>query len=632
MKLLLVDNRVSDQLTIHASLLSDVDLVTFDFQNETTESLLTKIGDKKYDSLGIFQDNNNDAIFYKLFNNHDLSVLIDVSIQDINLDSWSNFINQIKTIKDVTNIDTIDLMGCGIYSNTNWQYVISELENNLSLKINASIDNTGNIGDNNSSNWILESNNSNMIGKYFSDKINEYIHVLGTNASATYVIDNNNNLYGIGSNFTNQIQFSTGATTWLKINQLSNIVKVEGSIMLDASGNVYVGGRNVLGDLGLGDNFDRFKYLKLPLPDSNVYVVDIGYTAGYGAPITGLVCSDGSVWITGVQNSGGANSGALGTGDGLNYNRFQKVYNPSNNNNIKAKKIYLFGDSESNRGAGNVIILENGDLMGCGIYMQNHTINEFQSTYTNIPYIRADNSIYPVHVAFSPIDLLVVLSNNTVICKGSRCFSNLPFVSGSGEWRTISSYIGTAGVVHASLASYNGGANQQAYFTLTDGRVVSWTNAVSAFNTVYDPANNSNIKAIYANVIRVNFWQYQVLLEDGSIFYNGYNRGVAGNGTTADYTTLTKVYTPSTANDKVLYISWYMNIHIRGDKTVWVVGDNFYNKGAFGMPDGNYATFLHPITIPESGAKLVDGNDVNSLMVSTNNTLYARGNNQYCLL
>jgi hypothetical protein len=95
MKLLLVDNRVSDQLTIHASLLSDVDLVTFDFQNETTESLLTKIGDKKYDSLGIFQDNNNDAIFYKLFNNHDLSVLIDVSIQDINLDSWSNFINQI---------------------------------------------------------------------------------------------------------------------------------------------------------------------------------------------------------------------------------------------------------------------------------------------------------------------------------------------------------------------------------------------------------------------------------------------------------------------------------------------------------------------------------------------------------
>ena len=63
MKLLLVDSRVADVATIKRSVLPDVDVVVFDFTEETADSLLSKIRRKMYSSIGLFQE-NKDSVFY----------------------------------------------------------------------------------------------------------------------------------------------------------------------------------------------------------------------------------------------------------------------------------------------------------------------------------------------------------------------------------------------------------------------------------------------------------------------------------------------------------------------------------------------------------------------------------------
>ena len=71
MQLLLIDNRVKDIQTVTCSLLANVEVVTVDFENDTLDTLISKIPTKIYDSVGIFQENyySNTYQFIKSFTN-----------------------------------------------------------------------------------------------------------------------------------------------------------------------------------------------------------------------------------------------------------------------------------------------------------------------------------------------------------------------------------------------------------------------------------------------------------------------------------------------------------------------------------------------------------------------------------
>jgi surface protein len=74
----------------------------------------------------------------------------------------------------------VDLMGCSIYSSEDWNYILNKLNDKAGITVNSSVDDTG--AESLGGNWILESNNSNLIGRYFTEGIKDYKHVLGSSA------------------------------------------------------------------------------------------------------------------------------------------------------------------------------------------------------------------------------------------------------------------------------------------------------------------------------------------------------------------------------------------------------------------------------------------------------------------
>ena len=172
MQLLLIDNRVKDVQTVTDSLLNNVDFVMVDFENDILDTLISKIPTKIYDSVGIFQENydTNSYQFIKSFGN---SILTNVTLDDPKLETWSQYKALLSYFKNTLQMNTLDLMGCNINSNPNWNFIIQYLGTEFEITINSSNDNTG--SPNFGGNWILETDNTDLVGKYFSNNINNYI-------------------------------------------------------------------------------------------------------------------------------------------------------------------------------------------------------------------------------------------------------------------------------------------------------------------------------------------------------------------------------------------------------------------------------------------------------------------------
>ena len=171
MKLLLIDSRVADIATIKSSLLSDVHAVVFDYLNETKESIVLKINNDQYNNVGLFQENKYDT-FYSLSANIEPGLVSNIECLDRNLTSWKNILEFFIEIKNKVKFTTLDLMGCDIYNNSNWRYIIKFIEKNLDITVNSSIDKTG--FSEKGGNWVLEDGNINLIGTYFNENINKY--------------------------------------------------------------------------------------------------------------------------------------------------------------------------------------------------------------------------------------------------------------------------------------------------------------------------------------------------------------------------------------------------------------------------------------------------------------------------
>jgi len=183
MNLLLIDSRIKDQQTVIGSLTDNTKYIIFDFFYDTLQTIQDKIIalNTQIINVGLFQENNNlpDYQFISSFEN---SILFDVQTNDIDLVSWSNFIDLLDFFKN-NGMQNFDIMDCNIAIDKNWLYVIRQFEARLNINIHASIDLTGDSAMN--GNWILEDGNINLIGLYFCDSIKDYKYILGNNVNHT---------------------------------------------------------------------------------------------------------------------------------------------------------------------------------------------------------------------------------------------------------------------------------------------------------------------------------------------------------------------------------------------------------------------------------------------------------------
>ena len=104
MQLLLIDNRINNVETVTDSLLDNVEFVLVDFYNDTYDTLISKIQGKKYDSVGIFQENyelDNYQLVYSFTN----SILKNINIEDTYLEiSLSLLYYELLAVLDIQSL------------------------------------------------------------------------------------------------------------------------------------------------------------------------------------------------------------------------------------------------------------------------------------------------------------------------------------------------------------------------------------------------------------------------------------------------------------------------------------------------------------------------------------------------
>jgi alpha-tubulin suppressor-like RCC1 family protein len=206
---------------------------------------------------------------------------------------------------------TIDLMGCSINSNINWEFVIEKLQTEIEIQINSSTDNTGNtqLG----GNWILESNNENLIGLYFTENINTYKFVLGFSNDHSVFVMNNGTVYASGLNTSGQLGDGTTTSRLYPVqvkntdgSNLTNIVQVSlgesYTIYLSTNGNVYATGSNLYRQLGDGSTATRLNPVQVKTNPS-IYISNIAQVSA-GRFHTLFLSIDGFVYAVGLSSSG----------------------------------------------------------------------------------------------------------------------------------------------------------------------------------------------------------------------------------------------------------------------------------------------------------------------------------------
>jgi alpha-tubulin suppressor-like RCC1 family protein len=201
-KLVIIDTRVEDYQHFVDSLQTGVSHVLLDFYSDTYSSLLTKISALGLSSIESVALVSHSVIGtdYQMLSSASSCKLPDVMNMDPTLSSWSEWI-QFWT--DV-GAPIIDLLGCAIYMDENWRYVLNTLESQMSVDFRASVDDTGALAV--GGNWILESDNVNVKDVYFTESIEGWSGKLGSlgyvsqlfRSTYSSYIDTSGQLYAFG--------------------------------------------------------------------------------------------------------------------------------------------------------------------------------------------------------------------------------------------------------------------------------------------------------------------------------------------------------------------------------------------------------------------------------------------------
>lgn len=164
--LILIDSRVPGISDILASLTPETDSLVFDFCTDTFESIQSRI-QKRYQSVSIVQHNYGRPMFNMLMSMEPAHIK-DVETVDPELASWAAFVSFLQWLKQ-NGASAVDLLACNLWASADWVYIIQHIRTKLGLTVRASIDITGADG-----NFVLESDNVDTVGIYFTPEILKY--------------------------------------------------------------------------------------------------------------------------------------------------------------------------------------------------------------------------------------------------------------------------------------------------------------------------------------------------------------------------------------------------------------------------------------------------------------------------
>ena len=312
--LLLIDNRVNDVETVVNTVLPHIHTLVFDYQTETLESLLSKI-EGNYVSVGLFQENYAGEN-YQLLHNMPIAILANVELVDPEFQSWNLFVDFFRQLREKTGIVAIDVMGCNIGADANWTRVIEYIQTTLGVSVASSVDATG--SESLGGNWILETSNTDLVGKYFTEAIREYQYILGPLSIHTILLTANGDVYAAGSNTSGCCGLGSAYSGYSTVSEFMR-VPVSGitgvsystntSYLLTASANVMCVGANANGQLGLGNTTAQTD-LSFVRTDATTRLANVAAVAAGGSHSVFLL-TDGSALACGLNTNGQLGDGTL---------------------------------------------------------------------------------------------------------------------------------------------------------------------------------------------------------------------------------------------------------------------------------------------------------------------------------
>jgi hypothetical protein len=194
-RLLIIDTRVNDYQVFITSRQEGVFYVELDYYNDTysslTQRIITELSGHILDSVALVSHAVRGNEF-RLLQNEYGSILLDVQGLDTSLNTWDGF----RSFWEGIGATTIDLLGCALYMDENWRYVLDNLEKQMGVNFRASIDDTGALAV--GANWVLESDNVNAKDVYFTDDIEGWIGILASEDVMSAIIDGSGRLYTAG--------------------------------------------------------------------------------------------------------------------------------------------------------------------------------------------------------------------------------------------------------------------------------------------------------------------------------------------------------------------------------------------------------------------------------------------------
>ena len=179
MRFVFIDSRIKDIFNIVSAFTPDVNYYVFDWQRDTLTSLKEQLT-QSYDSVGIIQHNYYESKYRLVFNASE-SIITDVNTEDPELLSWTDFIQFLQWMHINCNITAVDLFACDLWSDNNWKYIIQTIMDKYNFCIRSSVNTTGEGGD-----FILESDNFDTIGIYFTEGILKYKYAFTYQSSTSF--------------------------------------------------------------------------------------------------------------------------------------------------------------------------------------------------------------------------------------------------------------------------------------------------------------------------------------------------------------------------------------------------------------------------------------------------------------
>jgi len=183
MRFVFIDSRITDISNIISAFTPDTHHYVFDWHTSIFQDFKNILAQQQqYETVGIIQHNFYEST-YKLLFNASNSIVKNVAEEDSSLTTWTEYIELLQWIKTNCNTSYIDLFACDIWIDPDWKYIIQTIASQYDISIRASINITGEGGD-----FILESDNFNTIGIYFTEDILQYKYAFSATPSKMYMI------------------------------------------------------------------------------------------------------------------------------------------------------------------------------------------------------------------------------------------------------------------------------------------------------------------------------------------------------------------------------------------------------------------------------------------------------------